>query len=101
MPVHDSGECPRQVAVRLNPFSLQVSMREAKTAQFWTPAAWPAKRLFLLPTAMGRMVRSYHCPQARSCMLPRGGVVVYLDPTVGEEQNKPVPVFCDVFECLE
>ena len=28
------------------PFSLHVSISEARTAQFWAPASWPAKTLF-------------------------------------------------------
>ena len=59
------------------PFILQVSMREAMTAQFSAPASWPAKRAFL------RLWRPLHnrnyahplimCSSLRRCLqvLPR------------------------------
>src|SRR3954462_6809204 len=40
------------------PFNLQVSINEARHAQFSAPSSLPAKRLFFLDRQTGRMARS-------------------------------------------
>ena len=75
MSVADSHACGS------TPFTLQVSMSEAMTAQFSVPASSPAKRAFLRFRAMGRIMRS-----------------AVLDAAVGQEAPEAIAVFVDVVE---
>jgi hypothetical protein len=74
-------------ACGLTPLSLQVSMRDAKHAQFSPPSSLPANKLFF----------------SRQAYRPHGAldsVVVELDASVFEEPLQPIPVVQRVADCL-